>query len=267
MMGSENIVSHVSVMGSGDALQVNGSVYVSDSRILGDGDNVLGRGPAFFNRCELVSTGGPHMWIRNTAANHGNVFVSSTFRSVGSAETVIARAPTNRGKDYPYCEAVLINCALAGISPEGWGPLGGDTTNVHYWEYNSTNLGDGRPVDVSRRHPASRQLSIEKDAEVIARYSDPTYVLGWTPAMAPVILSRPVAITAAPGQSVTLGVEVAAVPDAAYQWFKDGSPLNGARTARLTIATVGAEDAGAYTVAATNEHGRAEAQAATLTVR
>ena len=75
-----------------------------------------------------------------------------------------------------------IHCALAGVTAEGWGPVGGDTTNVHYWEYNSTNLSDGKPVNVSQRHPASRQLSKERDAEIIANYTSPTYVLGgWTP--------------------------------------------------------------------------------------
>jgi pectinesterase len=87
---------------------------------------------------------------------------------------------------------VLINCALAGISPAGWGPVGGDTSNVHYWEYNSTKTSDGKPVDVSQRSSVSRQLAKEKDAKIIADYSNPTYVLGgWTPSMAPMTLSQP----------------------------------------------------------------------------
>ena len=102
--------------------------------------------------------------------------------------------------NYPYCEAVLINCALAGIRPEGWGEVGGDTSNVHYWEYTSTNISDGRPVDVSQRRPFSRQLTQEQDAEIIADYGDPTYVLGgWTPSMAPLILSQPAAAIAEVG--------------------------------------------------------------------
>ena len=83
-MGERNIISHMTVVGSGDALQVNGSVYITDSLIVGDGDTILGRGPAFFNRCELQS-GGVFMWIRNTSANHGNVFLNCTFRKRGPA--------------------------------------------------------------------------------------------------------------------------------------------------------------------------------------
>jgi pectin methylesterase-like acyl-CoA thioesterase len=182
LMGEQNIVSNVNIEGSGDALQVNGSVYLTNCQITGDGDIILGRGPAFFNHCELISHGGTYMWIRNTSANHGNVFLNCRFQTIAGKETEIARAPTNHGKDYPYCEAVLINCALAGISPVGWGPVGGDTSNVHYWEYNSTNISDGKPVDVSQRSPISRQLTKEKDAETIVNYSNPAYVLGgWKP--------------------------------------------------------------------------------------
>ena len=174
LMGDRNILSHVTVVGSGDALQVNGPVYITDSLIVGDGDTILGRGPAFFNRTELQSNG-VFMWIRNTAANHGNVFVDCTFRKRGTGVTEMARAPVNNGRAYPNAEAVLINAKLEGISPVGWGAMGGDTANMHYWEYNSTNLSDGKPVDVSQRKPESRQLTKERDAETIANYSNPAY--------------------------------------------------------------------------------------------
>jgi hypothetical protein len=122
------------------------------------------------------------MWVRNTEANHGNVFVNCSFKTLGEGETEIARSPTNKGKDYPYCEAVLIDCALSGISAVGWGTIGGETANVHYWEYNSVNLSDGKPVDISQRHQASRQLTMVNDSAIIANYRNPAFVLGgWDP--------------------------------------------------------------------------------------
>jgi pectin methylesterase-like acyl-CoA thioesterase len=268
LVGGQNIISNVTIEGSGDALQVNDSVYLTDCQIVGYGDNILGRGPAFFNHCELISLYGPHMWIRNTSANHGNVFVKCKFQSIGDVETVIARSPTNHGKNYPYSEAVLINCALAGLSPEGWGPVGGDTSNVRYWEYNSTNISDGKPADVSQRHPCSRQLTQEHDAEIIANYTDPTYVLGgWIPSMAPLILSQPAAIVATVGQTAIFEVKVTALSTATYQWFKDGMAISGATDAIWKIENVRSDDAATYTVSAMNGLGGVTSQAAALVVK
>jgi pectinesterase len=267
LAGERNIISHTTVIGSGDALQVNGSVYLTDSLIVGDGDTILGRGPAFFNHCELRSPA-VYMWTRNTSANHGNVFVNCIFRTPGNSMTEIARAPTNKGRDYPNAEVVLINCALSGISPVGWGAVGGDTSNVHYWEYNSTNLADGSPVDVDRRHPASRQLTMERDAEIIANYGNPTWVLGgWTPAMAPHVLTHPVAVTAAVGQTIAFSATVAGVPPPTFQWFRNGVALADATTATLSLDPVRASDAGTYMVTATNASGRDTSRAAVLKVK
>lgn len=230
-----------------------------------DRDTILGRGPAFFNRCELQSRG-VFMWIRNTADNHGNVFLNSTLRKLGDGKTELARAPVNNGRTYPNAEAVLINSALEGISPVGWGAMGGDTTNMHYWEYNSRNVSDGKPVDTNQRKPESKQLTMAKDAETIAIYSNPSYVLGWTPAMAPLILSQPEAVTTAAGQSVTFSVKVAAIPDATYQWFKNGTPIRGATQVDFRLPSVKAGDAGRYTIAVTNASSTLTSSAASLTV-
>jgi len=179
--GEQMFIKNVTIIGSGDALQTNGSAYFVNCLIIGDGDTVLGRGPAFFKNCELRSYG-TFMWIRNTEANHGNIFVDCTFKTLGNGETEIARSPTNHGKNYPYCEAVLLNCKLSGISPEGWGTIGGDPSNVHYWEFNSLNLIDGKPINASKRNPHSSQLPMKSDSLLIVNYMNPAYILnGWNP--------------------------------------------------------------------------------------
>ena len=252
LTGERNILSHVTVVGSGDALQVNGPTFITDSLIVGDGDTILGRGPAFFNRTELQSNG-VFMWIRNTAANHGNVFVDCTFKKRGGGVTELARAPMNNGRAYPYAEAVLINAKLDGISPAGWGAMGGDTANMHYWEYNSTNLSDGRPVDVSQRKPGSKQLTRENDAGTIASYSNPAYVLGWTPSMSPIVLEAPEAVLT--GKSMTISVKVAAVPGATFQWLENGTAIRGATSATMTMTDATPMDASRYAVKVTNAAG------------
>jgi hypothetical protein len=76
---------------------------------------------------------------------------------------------------------VLIHCRLEGVAPEGWGPVDGDTSHMRLLEFDSTDA-EGKPVDVSRRHAASRQLTMAKDAEEIREYQDPAWVLGgWRP--------------------------------------------------------------------------------------
>jgi hypothetical protein len=161
----------------------------------------------------------------------------------------------------------LINAVLEGISPVGWGAMGGDTANMRYWEYNSRNLADGKPVDVSQRKSESKQLTMEKDSGAIANYSSLTYVLGWTPAMEPRILAQPQAVTVAAGQPATFDVKVVAVPKASYQWFKSGARIQGATEPTLRLVNVKTDDAARYTVTAANASGRVTSIAAPLTVK
>lgn len=204
------------------------------------------------------------MWIRNTSANHGNVFLNSRFKALGG-DTILARSPINRGKTYTQAEAVLINCLLSGVSPAGWGPVGGDPSQVRFWEYNSANLSDGKPADVSQRHPASRQLSAKEDATIIADYSNPSWVLGgWTPAMAPLIISPPAPDRSASGR-ITLSVGVAAMPPATYQWSKNGRAIAGATQATLEIPNARKGSNDLYSVTAKNPFGIATSEPVRLT--
>lgn len=176
--GERNILSKVTIIGAGDALQANGRIYMVDSTVIGTGDTILSRGTLFCERCTLKSTQ-VFLWTRNKQEAHGNVFKDSTFIAT-KQPTNIARSPKNGDFTYPYAEDVLINCTLINITPEGWGDAdkGG---NVKFWEYNSKNA-DGTPVDVSKRVSWSRQLDKVKDAKLIADYSRPEFVLaGWKP--------------------------------------------------------------------------------------
>jgi hypothetical protein len=261
--GDKYQVHEVSMLGSGDALQIQAEtrIFLSGSTVRGYGDNFLSYWAAFFKRCNLISTYGPHGWPRNPQTNHGDVFIDSTFTlegkgTSGDGHCTLARSPTS-GVSFPYAEFVLINCKLQGIAPEGWGAVGPDTTNVHFWEYNSVNLSDGKPVDVSKRVPYSRQLTLEKDAETIANYSDPGYVLaGWVPELAPVILQPLPATLAIPvGASLELTTHAAAEPEPTFQWHKDGQALPGETQSSLKLAAATAANAGEYTVTVTNNAG------------
>ena len=174
--GSHNYGENIHIIGSGDALQANGSAYWLNCIIDGEGDTVLGRGPSFFNNCTINSYG-PFMWIRNTDENHGNIFVNCRLNGLGD-RAVIARLPNNKGRNYPHAECVLLNCTLNNIRPEGFGPIGEEAKTARLWEFNSHNA-EGKVIDTSRRHPQVRQLDAIKDAETIAKYNDYRFVLDW----------------------------------------------------------------------------------------
>ncbi len=265
-MGGRNIACHVSLYGNTDTLQFNDSVYLSDSTVEGGGDFLWGRGPAFFNNCDVMELGNnPMMWVRSTDACRGFVFLNCRFHTPGAsgAGPILARNTAA----YPYSEVVLLKCALGKINPAAW-TIPGDKTHLHYWEYNSPNLSDGKAADVSGRAEGSRQLSKESDKETIANYSNPSWVLGgWTPAMAPVILTQPTDITASAGDSETFTVKAGAVPTSSYQWFKNGTAIDGATDATLTLKNIAGGDAAGYSVTATNSSGSATSRSAALSVK
>lgn len=197
--GARNIVDRMTLNGSGDALQLRGSTFLTGLKLTGHGDTILSVGPAFFDQCEIRSIG-PFNWVRNPAGNHGHVFRDCTFigidqplpwtrRPDGSGQKVrqvIARLPDNKGINYPHAEIVLIRARMEGIAPEGWGPVQEDgptfsRTNVRFWEFGSTDLA-GRPIDMSKRHEIVRELKLPQDAGIIANYANPAFVLGgWIP--------------------------------------------------------------------------------------
>lgn len=272
LMGGENIVSHANLYSHQDTVQFNDSVYVEHTYIEGDTDFMWGRGPAFFRDSEIRElSSSPFMWVRSTSASHGFVFVNCTLdaRERGDPGPLLGRNTAA----YPNSEVVLINCALGNVNPAAWS-LPGDPANLHYWEYNSIRLSDGKPAEVSLRHPASKQLTKDKDAETIANYSNPAYVLGgWSPSMAPIVLTQPASATVTAGQAATFGITAAAVPAATYQWRRngvalaDGNGLSGTTTVTLTLSRVRTADRGAYTVTVRNAGGSAVSSAAALSVR
>jgi len=111
-------------------------------------------------------------------------------------------------------------------------------------------------------------LTLEKDAQTIANYGNPTWVLGgWIPTMAPLILTQPAPVTAVTGQTVTFSAKVAAIPAATYQWFKNGAAIRGATGATLKLDNVQAGGAAGYFVTVTNGSGSATIRAAALMVK
>jgi hypothetical protein len=75
---------------------------------------------------------------------------------------------------------VVIDCKTRNFNPLGWSEL--EEPTVVMLEFNTRDMDTGEPVDVSGRHPHSRQLTLPRDKELLASYRDPAFVLGgWNP--------------------------------------------------------------------------------------
>jgi pectin methylesterase-like acyl-CoA thioesterase/lysophospholipase L1-like esterase len=194
--GSANaraIITDVDMLGHQDTLQINGQAYVSNCYIEGDVDFMWGAGPSFFENCRLRALRNKSMYtqIRNPATNHGYIYRNCTFEGAeGVTESVLSRVLQTR---FPASEVVLLDCTLTdAVSPVGWrldSPA--EAPNVHFWEYNSRDA-EGKPIDNSTRFAASRRLTKEADAETIANYSNPIWVLGgdWNPRLASIFTKQ-----------------------------------------------------------------------------
>ncbi len=202
--GERVVLDHMTLKGSGDAFTTYGTIYMADSKLTGDGDTILAYAALYCLRCEIASVG-PFVWPRTPRGSHGNVFVDSKFVYLDrplpwsitpatpqgrKTEGVLIRLPRNgpagsATANFPYAEMVLIDCRTDGVPAEGWGPVEDqpafDWSNLRLWEFNTTDLA-GRPIDMAKRHPATKRLTLPADAQTIADYRRPDYVLGgWRP--------------------------------------------------------------------------------------
>jgi hypothetical protein len=85
------------------------------------------------------------------------------------------------GEKYPDAQVAYINCVIGEhIRPLGWQVQKEVEGTIRFQEYKSTSPA-GKLLDVSQRHPVSKQLSDEE----AARLRDVRNVLGgqdgWTP--------------------------------------------------------------------------------------
>ncbi len=275
------LLTNLDLLSYQDTVQFNGQTYISESYIEGDVDFMWGTGPCFFQsvRARAVTNGAIFTTVRcppptpaSPNTNHGFIFKDCTFYGAPDVTgAFLARIEANR---FPTSETILLNTMMtAVVSPAAWrAPTGGDASNVHFWEYNSRDQ-EGKPVDVARRLPSSKQLTDAADKDIIANYSNPKFVLNpatapapWTPILAPLIACAPADATARPGSAHTLDVQAVAIPAPTYQWQKNGTNIAGAISPFLRLEKFSPTDAGVYTIIVSNSAGSVTSAAARLTV-
>ncbi len=224
--GLRVLINRCNLRSRQDTLLCNtGSVFITDTYIEGNTDFIWGTASAYFQRCELkaLDTAGQEGYytqVRNPQNQIGFVFVDCRLTGEPTAKNYyLGRIDPNAG-NFPYSQAVYINCAMGShILPVGW-QLNNATTSstVQDWEYQTTDL-NGATLDASKRLSSSKQI----DAATAAQYRSAAFVLGgWNPQLAPTIEVQPVGVTATPGSNVRLTVVANGAPQPTYQWFKDG---------------------------------------------
>jgi hypothetical protein len=157
-----------------DTLLLSGSVYATNCYVEGDVDFIWGQGGVFFDRCEIKAVhNGYYVQARNPAERPGYVFFRCKLTAApGVATCLLARIDADR---FPCSQAAFINCQMgAQVPPAGWEATGANVSHLRFGEFHSTGA-QGKPVDVSQRHPASRQLT-EAEADEL---SDPAKVLSY----------------------------------------------------------------------------------------
>lgn len=92
------------------------------------------------------------------------------------------------------------------------------------------------------------------------------YKITYSGNLEPEVQSHPESQSIAESQPVTFSVQVSGAVPLSYQWYKDGLEISGATSRVYTIGYVEPQDAGNYTVTATNSYGSVTSNAATLTV-
>jgi pectin methylesterase-like acyl-CoA thioesterase len=172
---SRTTLAHMNLKSFQDTLQITGKAYLEDVYIEGDTDFLWGDGPAYFLRCTLKTLNNRTSFTqtRNPASHRGFVFVDCIFE--GAAAVTTATLGNGNGAS----EVALIDCKLGKmLAPAGWNSRGANNLEFH------TTNSDGAPYDMSGWPEWVKHLSAERDAELIAQYRDPAWVLdGWKPAL------------------------------------------------------------------------------------
>jgi hypothetical protein len=161
----------------------------------------------------------------------------------------------------PSNQTVLAGATVSlSVSHSGTAPFG------YQWFVNGTNLAGAtaNPIVLSNVQPeqsGSYHVAISN-----AYGSVSSAVATLTIGQPPEILAPPTSVTATQGLSASFKVVTKGSTPLYYQWRFNGSELAGATNDTLTITSVQAAQAGAYTVVVSNSFGAALSEVATLTV-
>lgn len=271
-----------------DTLLVNSSArygYFYNSHIQGDTDFIWNDACAVFQNCEIEAMhAGYNTQMRTPDANHyGAVFLDCSLTKANSfTGHSLGRIDPTPGTGYPYSACAYINCRMdTDIAPAGWLlTASADTSNLRYWEYQSTDLTGTNLINTSSRASFSEQLTAVQ-ATALRNLTNVYGVnLAWLPQLAPNIISQPTNQTVPAFSNATFTVSATGIQTTnpstnggasvivplSYQWLKNGANLIGTTNATLTITNAQYNDIAVYSVIVSNSAGTMTSSNVTLTV-
>jgi hypothetical protein len=249
--------------------------YFYNTTVSGNFDYIWGGGNLYFDNCIIHTISGSSGFnataARTTTAtdssasypwlNPGNTYTANGMSFVGctfTADSGVSTATLAGGNGTAGNLVSWANCRFDAkyVTPSASLFNG----NYLFWQYQNTDLS-ANPVSFS-----SLMTLPDGDPRLLAATNVNTWLYGWTPQLAPDILTNPVSRTVNAGNPAAFSVVATGIPDPTYQWLRNGTNLDGETNATLSLAGATAEDAGDYSVTVSTPAGSVTSRAATLTV-
>jgi hypothetical protein len=199
---------------------------------------------------------------QTTDAGSYTVVVTNVASSVTSAVATLTVYVPPTITTQPQSQAVTkgqnasFSVAASGSAPFTYqwyfnGAVAGGTDNQSTFTLNNVKTGEAGNYTVVVANPGDSVTSVVATLTV--------YVL-------PGIQTQPQNLTVTQGQSASFSAVANGSAPFSYQWNFNGSPVSGATSSALTLASAQGTDVGSYTLAVANPAGSITSQVATLTV-
>ena len=262
------IVNNCNVDSYQDTILANISTsraYFNHSLIQGDVDFIWGGGNLFFTNCEvrwLIRAGNSAALGPNPSPGATDIS-SNGFSFVNCALTTLPGAnpadTIGRTRGITNGNTALINCFVS-TNIGGWSSDALPTNNFRNWYYGCTNdlgvaatLSNGIPLSAADTNLANASSAV-------------SWLYGWQPQLSPNIVTNPASQIITAGGTAKFLVAATGIPDPTYQWQVNGTNIDNATNATLTIPGATTDNAGPYTVIVTTSSGTVTSAPAALTV-
>ena len=241
--------------------------YFYNSLIQGNFDYIWGGGNLFITNCEFRTIptassynlaaprtdngtapgAGPWVgWGVNQYVSNGLSFVNCQLTRSSSTVSNITLADAN-GTANGISSFIFCNIDVSNVTSLGYiAPVSSVLSNMLVWEYGNSNLNGSAAVTLGAQSGAF--ILTNFDARLQAATNATVWLNGWTPQLAPNIITNPVGTTVAAGSPFTLSVVATGIPDPTYQWYQNNNEIVGANAATYVVAAATGNDNGTYHV-------------------